>query len=185
MNIELKKKIIISLFALLIFLATVFYFIIMPAINDINQLADNIGNQRADVEKKYQQGLSFKKLYNNLKEIESQLKKIDQVFISKNRELEFITTIEDIAAKNQLRQKINLKPEHADEKIFQKNILLLITEGEFKKQIQYLHDLETLSYYINIRNIELSASEKIISLDRPNDNEIMTSMSIAADTYWR
>jgi lipopolysaccharide export LptBFGC system permease protein LptF len=183
MNFDLKQKLLIIASTFFLLLVVLIYFIIIPTIKDINSLATKIGDQRYEVERKYQQSQGFKKEFGNLIKIEPEINKLNQVFISKNRELEFITSLEDIAAKNNVAQKINLVYEKNTEQIYQKNTLQLATATNFKNQINYLSNLETLSYYINIKSLSLSINQ--IPSAKNENNEKGLNMSIIADTYWR
>lgn len=187
---NLKNKIIamITGFALIIF--GLIYFIVIPTIKDIRNMSGEIEEQRIDLEKKYIKGYTLRQLTENLKKIEPKLSSLDQVFINKNRELEFITTIENEANKSRISQKINLNsPKVAENQEFQKNNLQLFTKGGFNKQLKYLVNLESLSYYINVKSLEFTpagGAEKIdIQGSAAAGNEASLNMFIDADTYWK
>lgn len=186
---NLKNKITASLigFALLIF--SLVYFIVVPTIKDIEGMGKKIEEQRVDLEKKYIKGNSLRRLTENLKTIEPKLSLLDQIFINKNRELEFITTIENEANRSRVNQKINLSsPKATENQEFQKNSLQLFTNGGFNEQLQYLINLETLSYYVNVKSLELTpaADEVKIEVDgqKPAAGKTL-NMFINADTYWK
>ena len=177
---NLKNKIITSLIGFLLIIFGLIYFIVIPTVKDIKAMGKSIEEQRVDLEKKYIKGNSLRRLTENLKEIEPKLSLLDQIFINKNRELEFITTIENEANKSQVSQKINLSsPKGTENQEFQKNNLQLFTKGGFNRQLRYLMNLESLSYYINIKSLELTpaAGEKIETRS--------LNMFINADTYWK
>jgi Tfp pilus assembly protein PilO len=189
---NLKNKIVASLVGLILVIFSLLYFIVIPTIRDIKTMSNEIEGQRIDLEKKYIKGQSLRQLTENLKKIESKLDMLDQIFINKNRELEFITTLENQANKNWVSQKINLSaPQEAENQNFQKTDLQLFTKGSFLGQLQYLLDLEYLSYYINVKLLELSAAgageqtktdSQEISPSPGETNNI--NMYINADTYW-
>lgn len=190
---DLKNKIITALivFALIIF--ALIYFIVMPAVADIQTISEKIEEQRIDLEKKYIKGQSLKQLTENLKKIEAKLSSLDQIFINRNRELEFITTIENEANKSQISQKINLSsPKETESQKFQKNSLQLSTSGGFNQQMNYLLNLESSSYYINVKSLEFTtggsgaAQTEIISQDNSTGGSQTSSVNalINADTYW-
>lgn len=185
LKFNLKNKITASLIGFLIVILSLIYFIVAPTIKEIKVMVKAIEAQRQDLEKKYVKGQSLKQLTENFKKIEPQLKLIDQIFINKNRELEFITSLENEADKNQVSQKINLSaPQKAENQNFQKTSLQLFTKGGFSRQLQYLLNLERLSYYINVKLLELSpisAGEKI-KADNGETNNL--NMYLDADTYW-
>lgn len=174
---NLKNKITANLIGFLIVTLSLIYFIVAPTIKEIKTMGKAIEAQREDLEKKYSKGQSLKQLTENFKKIEPKLKLIDQIFINKNRELEFITSLENEADKNQIGQKIDLSaPQKAENQNFQKTSLRLFTKGGFNRQLQYLVNLENLSYYINIKLLELSP-------DGGGETNSL-NMYLDADTYW-
>lgn len=192
LKINLTKKIFISFFSLLLFILFILYFIILPTIKTIKTIGDEIQAQRVDLEKKYIRGQNLKQLSENLKKIEPQLAKLDQIFINQNRELEFITTLEHVASENNIIQKINLGSlQPLSGQIYQKMPLQLSTQGNFMRQINYLATLEALNYYININSLELlSSPAQVVPIVQSQENmqdinQSNINMIISADTYWK
>jgi len=192
LKLNLKNKITASLIGFLIIILSLIYFIVIPTVNDIKAMGQTIEAQREDLEKKYIKGQSLKQLTENLSKIEPKLDLLNQIFINKNRELEFITSLENEANKNQVSQKINLSaPQKVENENFQKTSLQLITNGGFIKQLQYLMNLENLRYYINIKLLELSLTADGEQLKANNQGALPApaetnnlNMYIDADTYW-
>jgi len=189
LKLNLKDNIAASVGCFLLVIFGLLYFIIIPTIADIKSMSGEIEEQRIDLEKKYIKGQSLKKLSDNLKSIELKLDLLNQLFINKNRELEFITTLENRASLNRLNQKINLSsPQVADNQDFQKADLQLLLTGKFTRLLKYLLDLESLGYYTNIKSLELSparSQEAVSDEAAAPDNLINVTMFINADTYWR
>jgi len=192
LKFNLKNKITASLAGFLVVLLSLIYFIVIPTVREIKTMGDSIDAQREDLERKYIKGQSLKKLTENLNKIEPKLELLDQIFINKNRELEFITSLENKANKNQISQKINLKsPEKTENQNFQKTDLQLFARGGFIKQLQYLTDLEQLNYYINVKLLELSPANggEPVKTDSQGSQSSSVetnnlNMYIDADTYW-
>jgi len=188
-NISLKYKILAVNCGLLLVLISGIYLIVLPSLEEINRIKDDIYQERLDLEQKYQRSQSLKKLSTNLKSIEGKIENIDQVFISQNRELEFITALEQTAEKNQIAQKILLgKAQTAvGDKFYKKIPLQIQAQGNFVDLIQYLQGLETLNYYINIKSIELSGSggaqRPQFSVETNSNRQI--NANIVADSYWK
>ncbi len=183
LKFNLKKKIYLSLLVFLIIILILIIFIVVPTIRDIKNMSNKIEEQRLDLEKKYIKGQSLKQLAENLEKIEPELVKLNQIFINQNRELEFITTLEEIAAKNNINQKINLGAVSAAEnQNFKKSTLQLYTSGSFTDQMNYLLSLEALNYYININSIDLNPSGIT-----PNGQSASggINMLINAETFWQ
>ncbi len=191
LKLNLKNKITITMVGFIIIILSLVYFIVAPTIKDIKTMGNSIEAQREDLEKKYIKGQSLKKLTENLNKIEPKLELLNQIFINKNRELEFITSLEKEANKNQIGQKINLSSlEKTENQNFGKTNLQLFTKGNFIKQLQYLKDLEQLNYYININVIELSpltSGEQLKMFGQESQaaaGQTNLNMYISADTYW-
>jgi Tfp pilus assembly protein PilO len=192
LKINLKNKITISLAGFFIVILSLIYFIVIPTVREIKTMGDSIEAQREDLEKKYIKGQSLKKLNENLNKIEPKLELLDQIFINKDRELEFITSLENEANNNQINQKINLSAlEKTENQNFKKTNLQLFTKGNFIKQLQYLADLEKLNYYINIKILELSPTASGEPAKTKSQDSLPSSietnslnMYIEADTYW-
>ena len=187
-KINLKNKIIAMPIGFVLIIFGLIYFIVVPTIVDIKTVGGEIEEQRIDLEKKYNNGISLRQLTENLKIIEPKLSLLDKIFINKNRELEFITTIENEANEARVSQKINLiSPETTEKQEFQKNNLQLLTKGGFNEQLKYLMNLESLSYYINVKSLELSPADS--NKEAEINNQELTgnrlNMLINADTYWK
>ena len=195
LKFNLKNKIIASTAGFMAIILCLIYFIVIPTAEEIKAMGNNIERQRLDLEKKYIKGQSLKQLMENFEKIEPKLEYLDKIFANKNRELEFITSLENEANKNQVAQKINLSaPQAIQNQNFQKIKLQLATEGKFIRQLKYLIDLESLSYYINIKSLELSSlqagkqaapsSEGAEETSASINDGGRVNMSASADTYW-
>jgi len=187
LKLNLRKKIIASVVVCILFLFSIVYFIIVPSVKDIRNIGSEIEEQRIDLEKKYLRGQNLKKLAEKLAKVEGKIKALDQVFINQNRGLEFITTLERVAAENNVSQKINLLTVPSEnEDFFKKTPLQLFTQGSFLKQLSYLMGLENLNYYVNINSFEISAGPPQIPIsgsETVSYNNV--NLLISADTYWR
>lgn len=179
-KLSLKNKIILNITSVVVLIAGASYFIIIPTIKAIKKMGSDIDTIRFDLEKKYIKGQSLNKLSNNLKKIESKLDSLDTIFINHNRALEFITTLEGTAADSNITQKINLMTDKAlAENQYKKIPLQIMATGSYADILQYIINLETLSYYINITNIDIN---------KTNGDEMHTgqvSVQITANTYWK
>lgn len=179
-KLNLKNKIAINITVIIVFMSIIGYFIILPTLSDIRKMESEIEAQRVDLEKKYVKGQSLKKLSENLKKIEPNLVIFDQVFINQSRALEFITTLEEIANRHGVTQKLNLMTEKsAGNNGYVKTPLNFNIEGDFTNVMRYLADIENLNYYININSIEISR------IQNDNGSPRKVSVQILANTYWK
>ena len=154
--------------------AIIIAFTVIPSIKKINTMKKEIEFQRADLEKKYFKIQRSKKTALNLVMTEEKMAKMSNTFINENRELEFITRLEELASKNSLSQEINLAPkEKTEEGRPRVTSLHVRAVGNYDDIISYLSGIESLEYYINISGMELMA-----------DDEGNYDLSFKALTYW-
>lgn len=189
-KINPKKKLWLITAALLASLLIICYFIIRPTIKEIKDLRAEIIKEKIELEKNINQERKKAKLGAKLKKIKPQLDKLDGIFINQNRNLEFITTLEGIAGKNSIEQKIDLKFTKTEKNQSYKKIPLTITaKGKINNLINYLVDLETLNYYINIKSLDISQSQTPPHgpSSRPGAQKASggATLTLNADTYWR
>ncbi len=182
---DLKKKIIISIIGFFMALSIIVGLIVIPTIREIKRMGADIEEQRLDLEKKYIKGQSLKQLADNLKKISPQLDKLDRIFINHNRELEFITTLEDKTQANKIAQKISLGAAKDDNQKFKIIPMQIYTQGSFINQYNYLVNLELLDYYISIKALELSPAQGQTIYNTGEIEPNSVNMFITADTFWK
>lgn len=198
MTLELDKKnspqnkLLINSLLFIIFVTFTSYFILIPTINKIKRLRVDIANTKIKINSALEKRKNINSQANKLKTVENQIEKLDKVFISRNRELEFITTLESIASKNNVEQTFDLKdiPDSTTSEFLTIPISIK-AKGKFNDIMDYLINLETMTYYINITDIELATTGAprrgsfSINQETPaNDGNIIT-MNITADTYFK
>jgi len=185
-----KNKLFISVGMLLVLDIIFVYLLILPAIDNIKNSRNDIINLKIDLENKTIREKNLNTLNEKISKIEPQLEKINQIFISKNREIEFITTLESLESKYNVIQKLNIdlnNPEKGEE--FNKIPISIDASGNFKNLMDYLANIESLSYYINIQNISLSknsldnSSSKTALLGQASQNQM--ELKISGYTYWK
>lgn len=202
-NYSVKQKITNTISLFVVFFGSMLYLAIMPSISAINDFDKKIINEKIDREKKYQIENNAISLNKKISEIEPSIKTLEEVFINKNRELEFITVLEGVANKNNVEQKINLisppgedksargaKKTSDSDKISSGNSqavpVTIMLIGNYKNILNYLSELQSLKYYINIDGLDFVSDGADGSLpdDNSNRNRIMT-LNISAKTYWK
>lgn len=182
-NLNIRKKIIIISFLLPLAILIITIFIIYPTVNDINKMKSDIETQLIDLEVKYQKGQNLKKLMENLEIIEPKLESLNKIYINSDKVLEFITSLEEVSSNNNITQKINLSTANSiEENNYKKIPLQIYTMGKFNDQLKYLSSLESLNYYINIKNMEISAQSSANNQEIDNGN---INLIFFADTFWK
>jgi Tfp pilus assembly protein PilO len=157
------------------------YLIIVPTISEIKETKKEVINQKNELEKKLNREKNLVTLNEDLKKIEPEVDSLNQIFIEKNMELEFITTLEGIAGKNNINQTLNL---NTDKSIkfgqYTKTPIEISVQGKYNNLLDYLKNIETLKYYINISSLDLILeNQDAASLYKTG------RLQINADTYWK
>jgi len=134
--------------------------VIKPSIDNINNIKNQIQDQRVELEKKYQQILYFQKNIQGVKKIQTELAIVDKMFLTSGEELNFINTLENIATQNDITQTINLKNIVSGEEISTYLLFSIDLKGTTPNIINYLFEIEKLPYYINFDKFELTALNK-------------------------
>ena len=180
-KIDWKKKIALNYAALASVIMLLFYFIIIPTNQEITALNVRIKQKRIDLEERYYRAKNLSRYMKNLKKIQPKMNLLDEIFISRNYELEFITTLEKEANDNQISQKISLNPPPENQN---QSGLQLNARGAFKNLLKYLISLESLNYYININLLELTLAG---GEEKNNEKNVSRPINlyISADTYWK
>ncbi len=185
-KIKTNKKIIINIFIFVILVFLISKIIIIPTINNIKKLRADIITQKIDLEKKIVREKNMNLLEEKFEKIEPEVIKFEQIFINQSRELEFITTLEDIASENHIKQKINLNQKVASiTESYKKIPITLEIQGGFKNILEYLTNLESSNYYINIEIIEISKDNGSLSSEMQQPSNESVNLKITANTYWK
>ncbi|PIR13173.1 hypothetical protein COV49_03125 [Candidatus Falkowbacteria bacterium CG11_big_fil_rev_8_21_14_0_20_39_10] len=182
-----KKRIFFEAFIFILLVLIIIFVIAKPLAAKIKETKAQIDAYQLKLEKEYLQAKNIKELSAKIKTVEKKAEELNRVFINENRGLEFVTTLENTADKNNVSQKINLMDGSAVEgSLYKKAPIQLSTQGSFKNQMNYLTDLETLSYYININTLDIKLSaqrapetEEVEEVIKPD-----IAMFITGDTYW-
>jgi len=189
-KINPKNKLFISVGLLLTANLAMIYFLTIPATDSIKDSRNDIINLKIDLENKIIREKNISTLNEKINKIEPQLQKINQIFISKNREIEFITALEGLENKHNIKQKlnINLNSPNQDNDLC-KIPLNINASGNFQNLMDYLAGIESLNYYINIENISLTKNNAGDYNSRTSTPGQVASnqmdLSISGYAYWK
>lgn len=132
-------------------------FIFKPTIEDIKNYRVTILNQKIELQDKLDRDRNMTKTNSKIEEITPHLDRFEEIYIDKNKVLEFITTLEGIASKNNVKQEIDLALDKTDNRNQYSRVPLKVSiSGAYPNLKKYLEDIERLSYYTNIHSINLS-----------------------------
>ncbi|MBI3290881.1 type 4a pilus biogenesis protein PilO [Candidatus Falkowbacteria bacterium] len=159
MKLDIKVKISIYVVAVIIIIAFISYFIILPTIRDIQSIKKAVYLEREDLERKYLRGQLLNKTIEDFERIKPEKDKLLSIFITEGEELEFITDLEEIAGRHNIEQNIKLQSNKSRENFYFSLPLEISGTGNFTQILRYLKDIERLKYYFNIKNIAASTSQ--------------------------
>lgn len=174
MNSEKKIKIYLLIITGLVLLTI--FFLIRPNLLEIKKLSQRIENEQKTLEELRLKGQTLSKAKKELKEIEGKIPLVEKAFLLEGRELEFITSLEEISRRNNISQDINLGTKQEFKNGYKVMPVNLSLRGDFVNFIKYLLEIEKLDFYFNIDSLNITTlpGEK---------NEI--NISLAAKTYWQ
>ncbi|MDD4901942.1 MAG: type 4a pilus biogenesis protein PilO [Patescibacteria group bacterium] len=180
------SKIALSVLAFLAAAFALFYWLIIPAVNNVETTKVQMQNQRLAAERDYAQGQNLKKIKDDIKAVAPRIGEIEQIFISKSDSLSFVTSLEAAAEKNKVTEKAKLGAETPLGKFYSQIPLRLDVSGNFSGLIGFVTDLETLKKYININSLQITAigSELPIKTETSTPQKILAAQ-ISAFTYWQ
>lgn len=176
---DFKRKSLILIIVYLVLTTVVFYFLVNPAIEDVKSLRLEILSKKIDIEKNINKEINKSELGAKLRKIEADIEKFNKIFINKDRDLEFITTLEGIADENNISQYISINTStYNNENAYNIIPITLNATGNFENSMEYLKKLETSMYYIKITSLSLEKLEAA-------DSQSKVKLNIGADTYWK
>lgn len=181
-----KKIIIINIvFVFLVFLIS--HFFILAYYGHIKELGDKIVTQKMQLKNAVKEGRGVKELSKSMGETKEDAEIIESIFISENNGLELVENLERIAQVNNIDQKLDLMVSSKKEMITAGETyyvipIKIVSKGQFSDQLKYLSEIESMEFYVNIKNIGMSSfSSNSESSERKLDG---IEIALLADTYW-
>ncbi|MFN3301789.1 MAG: type 4a pilus biogenesis protein PilO [Patescibacteria group bacterium] len=171
-----EKKMIIYLIIIvgLIFLS--FFFLVRPNFLAVKNLSQRIEYEQKTLEELRLKGQTLAKTKKEFKEIEGEIPILERFFLIEGEELNFITSLEEIAQKNNISQEINLGTKQNFKNSYKVMPVNLSLKGSFINFINYLREIEKLDFYFNIDSLNITTIS-------PEKDEI--NVSLTAKTYWK
>jgi Tfp pilus assembly protein PilO len=186
LRLNYQGKIFLSLLFFLIMFFGLTFFFIAPTLDNVKMIKKRISDQRQEAEKNYDQGRNLKKLTENIKTIEPRLEEIEQIFVPKNEEVSFITSLEAAAARNNVSENVNSGGETPVGRFYSQIPLQLTVRGNPVNVVNFITELENMKNRININSLQITAMDSDLSLrtgsSTPQKN--VTAL-ISTLTYWK
>lgn len=158
-----KNKEIYIIFLWLALILVTFFVFILPNFNKITTIAAQVAKTKAYLEDLQKTGQDKKEALKNYQMIKENINTLDSIIPKHGEELTFITTLEEIANKNQLAQTMNIflnEKTGVEARAGTNNKLpfQLTLDGHLDNFFNYLNDLEKINYYLNIDKVQISQS---------------------------
>ena len=173
-----------------VIIASLAILVIYPALREIKTTAAEITKLKNQLERRQAPEYALKDILASYRQHEVKLGSLNRAVMNKSRELEFITALEDIAARYGLQQKIVIGNYQAlPNNAFSQMPLQLQLTGNFKDELRYLQGLERLPFYVNVKQISLNSiaappmPSNADAVAAPAEN--LVNLVITADTFWQ
>lgn len=163
----------LSLFILFLLIGLIIY-LIVPLYANIKENSQNLTQKRAELE--YIQQKKTDKTDKTVI-IKERLAKLDSLFIKRQDALDFITTLEDIAAKLNLPEPEKNIPASQIEAGQTVIPIQISVNGSFEQTMQFIDELEKCHYLIDPSEIKMT---KVTS-----EESTYIKAQILATTYWQ
>jgi|GEM_PF-2703567 len=161
--------------------------VIVPAALVLIAVSQQIAAQKASLQENLGGQNSFKEALSSYRLFESKINILNESVLSKNRNLELITALENTAENNNLEQKITVGDyQNIASSERSRMPLQLALRGSFVDELNYLQTLEKMPVYINITKLNFSTpagNSADINYDVSENQPV--SLFITADTFWQ
>ena len=154
-----------------------------PSVKSILDLRDGIISENLKIEERYLRRQQIKKAVDTLQSAKASIGRLESLALREGRELEFINSLEAIAAETRMEQRIQL------ETVNQKNLskwereipVSLSLTGRYTDLLTYLDRAEHLPYGIMIGGISIS-TPRAAAVSNP---EGLVEARIDGVIYWQ
>lgn len=144
----LEKKIIVTILSFMGLAILILIGVIWPTVRYIKELDRDTYNLRVTLERKNEKVMNYRRTSKQLDKIKAELPRLEDHIFYSGQELKLITTLEGLATKNSVTQKITNS--NVDSITNNKIQASLNISGPYHKVLAYVNDLEQLPYFINI-----------------------------------
>lgn len=156
-----KNRFYINLAVIFLFFILIVAFVVYPALVEINRANAEIMAERAKLQQKLAMGLNIKKIARDLENIKEPAKKLDEIFIAKGDELEFVNQLEKMAGQNGIDIRLNSDfiSQNAKPGVNRVEIQMGIS-GDYQRLIGFMDELEKIKTYVNLTTLIFAPDSK-------------------------
>lgn len=170
-----------------VFFIFVTYVFLYGSIKELKKTSLDIMDKKAKTEFYFETMKSNQDFGKKMETINDKVKIIEDPFIKRDKEIDFIKIMEDLAMKNNIKQNISIDNIALDSKDkYRKVPIDLSISGDFEDVMNYIADIQLLKYYINIKFVSFSTSIINNNLGDPKAPQKQgISGIIKTETYWQ
>ncbi len=177
MTIDPTRKIIIRVSIISLLFLGITFGVLVPTLLRIRKTSEESLKLRLFLEDKYQQSLNSRITRKKLTEIKSAVANFNNFIFKTQDELQLITFLENLAAKNNVVPTItssNL------DKIGDSHLadISLDLKGNYYNILKYISELESSNYFIKIQQLQLTPN-----FTKDGDPSPMVNLSITTELY--
>ena len=154
MRLFFQRKILLTIIGFVLLALGIAGGIIYPTFRYIKELDRDTYNLRVTLEKKREQVTNFRFAIHQIEKLKETMPPFADHLFGVGRELQLITTLENLASSHDVTQRINSS--NLDNITNQKIQFSLSIVGPYEKALTYLSDLEHLPYFINVSHVGIS-----------------------------
>jgi Tfp pilus assembly protein PilO len=160
----LEKRIAITIGLFVLLAGIIVGAVIVPTVLQIRQIDKDTYNLRLSLERKNEQATNYRLALKQIEKLKKEMPPFDNYLFNKGEELKLITSLESLAVKHNVSQRINSS--NLDNITNQKVQVSLSLSGTYINSLSYLDEIEHLPYFINLTRFSLSPY-----VDRTNPNQ--------------
>lgn len=154
MRFDLRKREIFKLVLLVIVFVVILSGIIWPVVLNIRSVTGDTLGLRGYIEQKYDQSILSRVTKRKIADLKNEYPDLSRHLFRSGEELKLITYLENMAMMHNLAQTINNS--NIDKITDNKIVLSLNLTGDYDNILQYLVDLESSDYLLNIEKFQLT-----------------------------
>lgn len=173
------KLLLINILFIILFFG-IYYFVIRSGLSELASLDQDIRAKLNTLQILEKKGGDVKKFKQSLTSADNVVGKISEYFIKD--EVEFVTSIENTAAKLGLTERLSMGEPKINGKVKVVPITLY-THGTFRQQLAFINELSELKYFLSIRSVDFAKVNAKASAIVMADQQI--DMSLSINTYWQ
>ncbi len=150
----LEKRILVSIGIFVGIAGAIIGGVIVPTVLQIKEIDENTYKLRLTLERKNEQATNYRLAIKQIDRLKKEMPPFSDYLFYTGDELKLITTLESLAAKHRISQKITNSS--LDNISNQRIQISLALSGTYMDTLLYLDELEHLPYFINVTHISLS-----------------------------